>query len=525
LNSTFSEYCDKISVGIEKIGGNIMVQVKNQTEKEFLDYVKKMMAYHEAISLMYWDLRTGAPKQGVEQRSEVIGMMSEEAFKMSTSDEMATYIEKLSGEDLNEVTRKTLEECKKDYERNKKIPAQEYKEYVILQSKAESVWEDAKANSDFEMFLPYLEKLVETNKRFIQYWGYEGNKYNTLLDMYEPGITVEVLDKVFGELRNQIVPLVKKISESTNKPVTEFLFETFNKDKQKEFSLEVLKQMGYNFQAGRLDETVHPFATGLNPGDVRVTTNYDEKDFRTAVFGTIHEGGHALYEQNISVDLIGTPLCSGTSMGIHESQSLFYENFVGRHFSFWKNNYELLKSFANGQFDNVSIEDFYCGINESKPSLIRIEADELTYPLHVIVRYEIEKGLFNDEIEVKDLSKIWNDKYEEYLGIRPESDAKGVLQDVHWAGGSFGYFPSYALGYMYAAQFKNKMLEELPNFNQLLEEGNLLPIKEWFTKHVHQYGKMKKPLEILQDVTGEGLNAQYLVDYLYDKYSKVYQLS
>lgn len=284
------------------------------------------------------------------------------------------------------------------------------------------------------MFQPYLEKLVEMNKRFISYWGYEGNKYNTLLDMYEPGVTVETLDQVFGQLREKIVPLVQQISESQNKPETSFLYEHFAKDKQRDFSLKVLEQMGYNFKAGRLDETVHPFATGLNPGDVRVTTKYDETDFRTAVFGTIHEGGHALYEQNISSDLVGTPLCSGTSMGIHESQSLFYENFVGRHPSFWKKNYELLKEYASGQFDAVSIDSFYRAINESKPSLIRIEADELTYPLHIIIRYEIEKGLFNDEIEVKDLPAIWNEKYEQYLGVKPGNDGEGVLQDVHWAG-------------------------------------------------------------------------------------------
>ena len=368
-----------------------MAESLKQTEQQFLDYVKKMMAYNEAIGLMYWDMRTGAPKQGMEQRSEVIGMISSEVFRMSTSEEMAAYIAKLSSrENLSEVTLKTLEECKKDYDRNKKIPAEEYTEYVILQSKAESIWEDAKASSDFEMFQPYLEKLVEMNKRFISYWGYEGNKYNTLLDMYEPGVTVDTLDQVFGQLREKIVPLVQQISESQNKPDTSFLFEHFAKDKQRGFSLKILDQMGYNFKAGRLDETVHPFATGLNPGDVRVTTKYDEADFRTAVFGTIHEGGHALYEQNISSDLVGTPLCSGTSMGIHESQSLFYENFVGRHRSFWKKNYDLLKEYANGQFDDVSIDAFYRAINESKPSLIRIEADELTYPLHIIFLYEIE---------------------------------------------------------------------------------------------------------------------------------------
>jgi carboxypeptidase Taq len=502
----------------------MMSEVK-QTEKKFLDYVKKMAAYGEALSLIYWDLRTGAPKKGAEQRSEVIGVLSSDLFNMSTSEEMASYIARLSNEQsLSEITRKTLDECRKDYDRNKKIPADEYREYVILQSKAETVWEEAKAESDFEMFRPYLEKLVDMTKKFIGYWGYERNRYNTLLDMYEPGVTVEVLDQVFGDLREKIVPLVQEISSSTAKPETGFLFKHFPKDKQCEFSLEILKQMGYDFDAGRLDETVHPFAMGLNPGDVRVTTKYDESDFRTAVFGTIHEGGHALYEQNISEELVGTPLSSGTSMGIHESQSLFYENFVGRNYSFWKQNYNLLQEYSDGQFSGVEVEDFYRAVNESKPSLIRIEADELTYPLHVMVRYEIEKGLFNDEIEVKDLPRIWNDKYEQYLGIRPENDAEGVLQDVHWAGGSFGYFPSYALGYMYAAQLKNAMLKDLPNYEELLEQGNLKPVKEWMTENVHKHGKMKKPLEILTDVTGEGLNAQYLVDYLYEKYNNVYQL-
>lgn len=506
-----------------------MTEQFKQVEQEFLEYVNKMSAYGEALSLVYWDLRTGAPKKSIEQRSQVIGTLSSEVFKMSTSEEIAAYIANLLNDEakgvISEVTRKSVEHCKKEYDRNKKIPAEEYKQYVILQSKAESVWEEAKEKSDFELFRPYLEELVETNKRFITYWGYEGNKYNTLLDMYEPGITVEILDSVFGDLRKKIVPLVKGIAESTNKPETSFLFEKFPKEQQKELSVKILEQMGYDFQAGRLDETIHPFEIALNPGDVRVTTKYDEDDFRVAVFGTIHEGGHALYEQNISTELVGTPLCRGTSMGIHESQSLFYENFVGRNYSFWKKNYDLLKSYASGQFDNVTIEDYYRAINESKPSLIRIEADELTYPLHVIIRYEIEKGLFNDEIEVKDLPQIWNDKYEQYLGIRPENDATGVLQDVHWSGGSFGYFPSYALGYMYAAQIKNAMLKDLPDYDQLLEQGNLQPIREWLTTNIHQYGSMKKPLEILQDVTGEGLNAQYLVDYLYEKFSKVYKLN
>ncbi|MFZ3590933.1 carboxypeptidase M32 [Bacillus sp. DJP31] len=499
-----------------------------QVEKQFLDHTKKMGSYNEAIGLIHWDLRTGAPKNGMEQRSEVLGVLSSEVFALSTSEKMEEYIQTLStpeaGQQISEITRKSVEQCKKDFERNKKVPAEEYKEYVILQSKSESAWETAKKASDFASFQPYLEKLVEFNKKFIGYWGHEGNKYNTLLDDYEPGVTVDVLDQVFGQLRESIVPLVAAIAESKNKPKTDFLYQSFPKKQQQEFSLAVLKELGYNFQSGRLDETVHPFATGLNPGDVRVTTKYDENDFRNAIFGTIHECGHALYEQNISPELIGTPLCSGTSMGIHESQSLFYENFVGRNLHFWKKNYDLFKQHAKGQFNDISLEDFYRAINESKPSLIRIEADELTYPLHVMVRYEIEKGLFNDQILVKDLPEIWNQKMKEYLEVRPENDAEGVLQDVHWSGGAFGYFPSYGLGYMYAAQIKEAMLKDLPNFDELLEQGNLVAVREWLTDKIHRHGRMKKPLEILKDVTGEGLNAEHLIKHLQQKYSAIYKL-
>ncbi|MCP1123221.1 carboxypeptidase M32 [Bacillus sp. 3103sda1] len=505
-----------------------MTAVTYEIEKEFLVFIKKMMNYEEALNLIFWDLRTGAPKNGVDQRSEVIGMLSAEVFDMSTSKEMEAYLiglEELIAEGkLSDVTRKTVEECRKEYDRNKKIPKNEYEEFVKLQAKAESVWEEAREKSDFEMFRPYLEKIVEFKKKFITYWGYETYKYNTLLDMYEPGVTVEVLDRVFGQLRERIVPLVGQIANANKTLQTEALSKHFSKEQQKRFSLQLLKQLDYNFDAGRLDETVHPFAITLNRGDVRITTRYDENDFRMAVFGTVHECGHAVYEQNISKELEGTPLCDGTSMGIHESQSLFFENFIGRNKSFWKKNYDLLKQYTGGQFNSLSVDEFYDAINESKPSFIRIEADELTYPLHVMVRYEIEKELFDGTLEVKDLPSVWNEKMENYLGIRPENDAQGVLQDVHWAGGDFGYFPSYALGYMYAAQFKHKMLEDIPNFDELLEEGNVAPIREWLTKNIHQYGKMKKPLEILQDVTGEGLNASYLADYLEGKYKGIYEL-
>ncbi|MEK3953389.1 MULTISPECIES: carboxypeptidase M32 [Psychrobacillus] len=496
-------------------------------EQNFLDYVKKIGAYQEALGVLYWDMRTGAPKKGIDQRSEVVGVLATDVFNLSTSDDLKELLDQMELEldSVNEVSKRVFEEVKKEYNLSKKIPADEYKKFVILQSKSESVWEEAKNNNDWSMFQPYLTEMVATLKNFVEYWGVtDNNPYNVLLDQYEPGMTTEILDQVFNELREKIVSLLKRISESPNQPKTDFLFQSFDKQKQQSFSLDILKQLGYDFDAGRLDETVHPFATGLNRGDVRITTKYDEFDFRSAIFGTIHECGHAIYEQNVAEELTGTPLAGGASMGIHESQSLFYENFVGRNPKFWEQNYEKLQSYSPEQFGEVPVEDFLRAINEVKPSLIRIEADELTYALHIMIRYEIEKGLFNGDLKVEDLPEIWNSKYEEYLGVSPSTNAEGILQDVHWAGASFGYFPSYALGYIYASQFKAAMLKDIPQFDSLLEQGNLAPIKEWLTQNVHQYGALKKPLDILKAATGEGLNGKYLADYLEEKYTKIYKL-
>ncbi|ANU23042.1 carboxypeptidase M32 [Planococcus donghaensis] len=497
-------------------------------EKRFTEHFSKIRGYKEAIALLYWDLRTGAPKNGVELRSATIGTLSSELFKLSTSDEFGELLSSLEAqqETIDPYIRRSVEEARKEYNLSKKVPPEEYKEFVILKSKAESVWEIAKRDSDFSLFLPYLEELVSTTKKMVGYWGEKnGSTYNTLLDQYEPDMTTEILDDVFGKLRERIVPLVQKIAESPNKPETAFLYDHFPKQAQQDFSREMLEQLGYSFEAGRLDETVHPFMISINRQDIRVTTKYDESDFRTAVFGTIHEGGHAMYEQNLGDNLAGLPIETGASMGIHESQSLFCENFIGRNEHFWQKNFDLLKEYAPDQFASVELVDYVRAINESKPSLIRIEADELSYALHIMVRYELEKGLFNGDLKVSDLPQLWNDKYEEYLGVRPSNDAEGVLQDVHWAGASFGYFPSYALGYMYAAQFKNAMLKELPNYDELLAERNITPIREWLTKNIHQFGAFKKPMDILKDVTGEGLNPDYLADYLEEKYTKIYQLN
>ncbi|WP_272914938.1 carboxypeptidase M32 [Sediminibacillus terrae] len=493
-----------------------------QLEKDFLELLKEQKAYQEALALIQWDLRTKIPPKGVDQRSEVIGFLSQKVFQITTSEKMKMYIDSLKGKASNPIIQRSLEECEEEYNRNRKIPEVEFKEFTMLQSKSETLWQEAREKGDFAQLQPYLEKLIEYNKKFAEYWGYEKNRYDALLHVYEPGVTTELLDEVFPALRRSLAGLLKKITASERKPDSTILQKHFPKQAQETFSLEILKRMGYDFAAGRLDETIHPFAIAINPRDVRVTTRYDESDFRMAIFGTIHEGGHALYEQNIDQAMAQTPLADGTSMGIHESQSLFWENFVARSEAFWENHYSLFKHIAPDEFDDIPFSDFYCAVNEVKPSLIRIEADELTYCLHIMVRYELEKALINDEIEVRDLPELWNQKMEDYLGIRPQSDREGVLQDIHWAAGDFGYFPSYALGYMYAAQFHQK-LETTLDVESAIKSGNFAAIKNWLGENIHQYGKLKKPLEILQDVTGEGLNPEFLVEHLQSKYARIYQ--
>ena len=422
---------------------------------------------------------------------------------------------------LDEITRAAVKITKKEFDRNKKIPAEMYKEYVVLTSKAESIWAEAKEKSDFSLFQPYLEKIVHFNQQFAELWGYEGNKYNALLDSYEPDMTVEKLDPIFKALREDLVPLIQKVADAKQVD-TSFLRKEYPRDKQEQFSKYILKEMGYDFKAGRIDETVHPFQITLNHGDVRVLTKYDKGDLAVSVFGTMHEGGHAQYEQNIDPNLDGTPVYEGASMGIHESQSRFWENVVGRSEAFWSHYYSKLTEIFPEQLRNVSIRDFYKAVNEIKPSMIRIEADELTYNLHIMIRYELEKSLINGEITVTELPALWNEKMKEYLGIEPANDGEGVLQDVHWSAGLIGYFPTYALGNIYAAQFTEQMKKELPKYEQLLLDGNLIPIKEWLDKKIHQYGKLKTPTQLLKDITGEELNAKYLIEYLTNKVRDIY---
>ncbi|MBD2847624.1 carboxypeptidase M32 [Paenibacillus sp. IB182496] len=495
--------------------------------ERFREIDRTIKSYGEAIGVLHWDLRTGAPRKGMDSRSEAIGVLSAEQFRLETSSEMGELLARLNEPEaldtMAPVNRRLVEESAKAYARSSKIPPKLNQEFVVLTAQAESYWEEAKARNDYAGFRPYLEKIITLTRQMIELRGPGATPYDTLLDDYEPGMTTAQLDPLFNGLRERLVPLAARIADSPHQPATGFLRQSYAVSQQKAFSLHILREMGYNFDAGRLDESAHPFATGLSPGDVRITTRYLEDDVTSALFGTIHEGGHALYEQNIGTELAGTTLCDGTSMGIHESQSRFWENVIGRSRPFWRRHFGELQRRFPGQLD-VPVEDFYRAINVVQPSLIRIEADELTYNLHVIIRYELEKQIFNDGATAAELPELWNAKYEEYLGIRPPSDREGVLQDVHWAGGAFGYFPSYALGNMYAAQIADTLEQRMPRLWSHVESGELLPIKDWLTEQVYRHGKLLNPAEIIRSVTGKPLDPQHLVGYLERKYADIYRL-
>lgn len=496
----------------------------NQKLEEFKDYLSKIEYLGSAMGVLYWDLRVGIPKKGVPYRAEVLGYLSSELYKLQTSDKIKEFIDYFEGcSELDDITSAMIKRVKKEYEETKKIPEDRNREFVILTSEAEDKWQEAKEKSDFSIFKPYLKRLVDMTKEFIGYWGYGKNKYDTLLDHYEMGATTEKLDRVFGELRDAIVSLLERIKEAKNPPRGEILRGDYSKESQDRLSRKILERMGYDFEAGRLDESAHPFTIEFANKDVRITTKYLKDDFTSALFSSIHEGGHAIYEQNVSDDLKGTTLGTGVSMGVHESQSRFYENIIGRSRGFWNYFYgEVINEYKD--LGKIPVEEFYRAVNTVSPSLIRVEADELTYSLHIIIRYEIEKLLINDEISVDDLPRVWNEKYKEYLGVEPQNDGEGVLQDIHWAGGSFGYFPSYALGNLYGAQFLNTMEKDITDLWDRIEKGDFTAVKGWLGEKVHRHGAVYEPSKLLMMVTGEGLNPKYFIEYLNKKYTEIYNL-
>ena len=499
-------------------------KVKEKLE-EVKKYNQRISELNKLSSLSYWDMKMSMPPKAIEQRANTLGFLSGEIFKMVTDDKVKEFINFFDPimDELDLVDRSMIKGLKKSYNEIKNIPQDKFEEYTVATSLGEAAWEEAKAKKDFTIFKPKLEKIISLLREFTEYYGYEENKYDALLNQYEEGLTVKKVDKLFNELKEGIINLLNRINNSNKLVTSKKLNGKYSIEAQKELSEYLLDVIKFDKEAGRLDETTHPFTLNMGNKDVRITTHYYEDNLLSNIFSVIHEGGHALYEQHIPDSLVNTGLDGGVSMGIHESQSRFYENIVGRSKEFLS----FILPYIKEKFTNladITLDEFYEAVNYVNPSLIRTEADELTYSLHIIIRYEIEKALINGEIEVEDLPKVWNKKYEEFLGVIPKDDEEGVLQDMHWSAGNIGYFPSYALGNLYGGQFLNTMLKDNPTAISDLTNGDLTYINNWLRDNIHVYGGVYTPDELVEKVTGEELSTKYFLDYLEGKYTKIYKL-
>ena len=498
--------------------------MREEKLKELKQYVASIGKMNKALEIIYWDMQTKMPKKAIKQRSEIIEHMSGEIFKMTTSDKLGELLNYFAGntEGLSDVDKAIIKNIEKEYNETKKIPEDRYREFIVASTLSQGAWEEAKEKNDFEIFKPHLKKMIDFQREFVDYWGYEDNKYDTLLDKYEEGLTVKKLDKLFGELKEGIIKILEKINNSEKTVSKDFLIGKFSKEDEEKFSIFVLNKMGYDFGAGRLDESMHPFTIGFGNKDVRLTTNYDNPDFTSALFSCVHEAGHGIFEQDIPDNLQNTGLDSAIAMSIHESQSRFYENIIGRSKEFWEYFFPYAK-YQFKEFNNITLEEFYEAINYVKPSLIRTESDELTYSLHIIIRYEIEKALINGTLTIDEVKNEWNKKYKEYLGVEPKNDSEGILQDIHWSDGSFGYFPSYALGNLYGAQMLNVMKKEYTGLYDDIRKGNLDGIHNWLRENVHKYGATYSPSKLIKMISNEELSAKYFLDYLENKYLSIYK--
>ena len=491
--------------------------------QELKTYMDKAMAIKTAMTLFEWDNETLAPKEAGELTSQVIGVLSGEYFEAVTCDGMKKLLKEcLEQGGLTEAEAANVRELSEELEQTICIPQEEYQEFARLTARATSVWARAKKDQDFEAFAPTLEKVIGFQKKFAGYRAKDGKKtYDIMLDDYEKGFSMENLDEFFGLLKKELVPFLKKVMEEGKKIEDGFLKGDYPEEKQ-ELARFLAGYVGFDFDRGVMAVSAHPFTTNLHNKDVRITTHYTDS-VDSSLFSVIHEAGHGIYELGIRDDLTLTPAGQGASMGMHESQSRFFENIIGRNRAFWVPIYKKVQEMFPGQLGQVDLDRFVEAINKVTPGLIRTEADELSYSLHVLIRYEIEKMLIEEDLDVKKLPDIWADKYEEYLGIRPENPAEGVLQDIHWSQGSFGYFPSYALGSAFGAQLYYHMKKTM-DFEGLLADGGIDAIREYLKENIHQYGKLKTSRQILKDVTGEDFNPEYYVRYLKEKYTRIYGL-
>ena len=484
-----------------------------------------------AASVLSWDQETYMPAGGGAARAEQIATLEGLAHEKLVCEEVETlladWIDPATGQAAagwDEPSRSLLRETWRDFSRAKKLPSA----FVIRLSRecslAQQAWVTAREESRFSKFLPSLRTIISLKREEADYLGYRNSPYDALLDTYEPGATIGQLAPLFTELRERLVVLLRKVQASGVAVDDTCLHQRFDQAKQIEFGRLVLVAMGYDFERGRLDLSAHPFTTSFHPTDVRVTTSVFEKDLPSCLFSCIHEGGHGLYDQGLDPRYYGSPLGESVSLGIHESQSRLWENCVGRSRAFWHCFYPILQQTFPQQLGTVPLDLFYAAINRASPSLIRVEADELTYNLHIMLRVEIEQALIENRVQPDDLPELWNEKMQSYLGIVPEQDAEGVLQDVHWSMGAFGYFPTYTLGNLYAVQFFEQAKQELPQLEEHIAAGQLVPLRRWLEQKIHRWGRMFTPDHLARRVTGKGVSPEPFLHYLEGKYRELYQL-
>ena len=478
-----------------------------------------------AASVLGWDQQVNMPPGGNEARGQQLATLSKIAQEKFIADEVGGLIDdlkqELDGADTDDAA--LVRVASRDYEKAKRVPPSFIAEQAIVTSKAFEGWVEARSKSDFSIFQPHLEKVVELVHKYISFFPPGEHPYDTLLDDYEPGMKTADVKAIFDGLRPKQVKLIKAIASS--KQVKDaFLLKRFNEKKLNDFGVDVITRFGYDWTRGRQDKAPHPFQTTFAVDDVRITTRYEEENPLAMLFSTMHEAGHALYEQGSNPAYERTPLAGGTSLAVHESQSRMWENLVGRSLPFWEHFYPALKKLFPTQLDGVSVKSFYKAINKVEPSLIRVNADEATYNLHIMLRLELEIGMVEGTLAVKDLPEIWNTKMQEYLGITPPNDAKGVLQDIHWSYGAIGYFSTYALGNLVSAQLWEKINKDIRYLDDQIRKGDFSELLTWLRKNIHQHGQKYEPQTLVERVTGSKISPQPYVRYLTKKYSEIYGL-
>lgn len=479
-------------------------------------------------ALLGWDQQTYMPPGGAEPRAMQLATVSRLAHEKFVSDELGNAIESAKevteGISADSDEARLLKKTERDYLKEVKVASDWVAEFSRTTALAHSEWEKAREEADFSLFKPYAEKIVDLRRQYADFFKPFDHPYDPLLDDYEPGMKAAEVREVFDDLKPHQIELVRALIEDGDPVDDRVLHQEFDLQKQWDFGVEVARDIGFDFKSGRQDKSVHPFTTNFGITDVRITTRFDPKFLNTGLFGTMHEAGHAMYEQGIRKELDRTPLAGGTSLAVHESQSRMWENLVGRSRSFWVAYLPKLREHFPQQLDGVDLDDFYRAINKVERSFIRVEADEATYNLHIMLRFELEMLLMEGKLAVKDLPEAWNGAFEDFFGIVPPDDAMGVLQDVHWSSGLIGYFPTYALGNLIASQLWERIQKDIPDLESQLENATFESLLGWLRENVHQHGAKFEPIELLEKITGSGLDADPYKRYLESKFKHVYNL-